>query len=119
MKEEPNQYDENGLAQGFHVFTTYPNLIEKIQYKDGVKHGIYERFYYGSIDTKYFYVNGLMYGHSMWFNAYGLLIRSCNYCKNKKYGIEETFWDDGTIMDIKFWKNGKEYFKTSKNKLLK
>lgn len=107
---------KNGLETGkFYIYFDTPKENQKLwgkgEYKEGVRVGCWETYYYnGQLETLWKYENGkIKDGAYPFYDEVGVIIGINEYKNHKLYnGILLLYWPDGSVRKFKKVKNYKQ-----------
>lgn len=117
----------NGKKNGLFITEKNDKVANKINYKDGVRHGLAQDFYEsGNLRSDIMYVEGKKHGEAIFYHADGVTpYRINSYINGKREGVQYKYHKNGELLSqVEYFDNhpGKgliEYSQSGREKELK
>ena len=92
---------------GIKKYTSGPNLIKEITFKNGVREGLMRSFYAGGrVRQTFIYRNGLRADSSIWFYEEGQVFRTTLYKNDTMEGLQKQYYRTGKLKAKLMYKKG-------------
>jgi hypothetical protein len=101
-KEAGNENDTVSVPDtgytGIKQYTSGPNLIKEVTFKNGVRQGLMKSFYLGGkVRQTFWYENGLREDSAKWYYETGEVFRSTPYVRDTANGIQKQYYRNGRL----------------------
>lgn len=113
IKSEGNRLNYR-LDSTWNFYNNVGDIVEKIDYKNGVKSGYHKKYIYKKDDplkkpvliSKELYVNDVKEGVSYYYDNEGNINEVVNYSNGKREGVAKEFSKDSIIITLKTYMDG-------------